>query len=182
MTTITGLSLRDADPADFERIVQLNAAEVDKTSAMDAQRLQALDRLASYHKVAVAEGQVVAFLLAMDDTAGYDNDNFRWFSARYPRFLYIDRIVVDAALAGRGIGARLYRDLFAHAQGRGIGTIVCEYDIEPLNPASRAFHVRFGFREAGTRHIAGSGKRVSLQALDLTAPAPTTTILPGNTA
>lgn len=182
MSTTNGILLRDAEPGDFGRIVQLNAAEVDKTSAMDAQRLQSLDQLAGYHKVATAEGAIAAFLLAMDDAAGYDNDNFRWFAARYPRFFYVDRIVVDAAHAGRGIGARLYRDLFAHARERGIGTIVCEYNIDPPNPASRAFHDRFGFREVGIRDVAGGGKRVSMQALDLAAAAAATSLIPGTIA
>ena len=160
---MTDLLLRDAAIHDFDRIIELNAAEVDKTSAMDAQRLQVLDGLASYHKVAAQEGKVVAFLLAMDDGAGYDNDNFRWFAARYPRFLYIDRIVVDAGHAGLGIGARLYRDLFEHARRSGAPIVVCEYNLDPPNPASRAFHDRLGFTEVGTRQFADGSKRVSMQ-------------------
>ena len=159
----TDLLLRDAADGDFDRIVELNAAEVDKTSAMDAERLLVLDGLAGYHKVALREGKVVAFLLAMDNGAGYENDNFRWFAARYPRFLYIDRIVVDAVHTGLGIGAQLYRDLFAHARRSGASVVVCEYNLEPPNPASRAFHDRLGFIEVGTRTLADGSKRVSMQ-------------------
>ena len=31
-----------------------------------------------------------AFLLALDQDAAYDNPNFRWFKARFDRFVYID--------------------------------------------------------------------------------------------
>jgi len=155
--------LRDATDADFPRIVALNAAEVAQTSAMDLGRLRTLHSLASYHRVAVVDGVVAAFLLAMDVDAPYENDNFGWFAERAANFVYVDRIVVDAAFAGRGIGGALYRDLFAWARARGIGNVTCEYNLEPPNPASRAFHDRFGFRELGQQRVAGGAKLVSLQ-------------------
>lgn len=164
---MTDLILRAVAPGDLARIVELNAAEVAATSAMDMARLHELDTLAAYHKVVERQGRVCAFLLAMDDGAAYGNDNFRWFAARYPRFLYVDRIVVDAGHAGLGLGSRLYRDLFEHARRAGIGTVVCEYNLEPPNPASAAFHARFGFNEVGTRRLADGSKRVSMQAANV---------------
>lgn len=164
---MTEVVLRPATAGDFARIIELNAAEVVQTSAMDVDRLRLLAALAAYHKVAEVDGRVAAFLLAMDHAAAYDNDNFRWFAARYPRFVYIDRIVVDAGHAGLGIGSRLYRDLFEHARRAGIGTLVCEYNLDPPNPASAAFHARLGFVEVGARRLADGSKRVSMQAADV---------------
>ncbi len=161
------LILRDATAADADRILALNAAEVMQTSAMDRARLETLATLACRFTVAETDGGVLAFLLAMDHAAAYRNDNFRWFAARYPRFAYVDRIVVDAAAAGMGIGGRLYADLFAHARERGLERIVCEYNLDPPNPASQAFHDRFGFVEVGQQRVAGGSKLVSLQALEL---------------
>jgi predicted GNAT superfamily acetyltransferase len=151
--------LRAVVPGDFARIVALNDAEVTATSAMDLARLGLLDALAAYHRVVELEGRVAGFLLAMGDGSAYDNDNFHWFAARYPRFLYVDRIVVDAGHAGLGLGSRLYRDLFDHARRAGIGTVVCEYNLEPPNTASAAFHARFGFNDGS--------KRVSMQAANV---------------
>jgi len=165
------LILRDAVAADADRILTLNTAEVEQTSAMDRARLDELAALAYRFTVAEADGRVLAFLLAMDHAAAYDNDNFRWFAARYPRFAYVDRIVVDAAAAGMGIGGRLYRDLLAHARERGLERVVCEYNLEPPNPASQAFHDRFGFVEVGQQHVAGGTKLVSLQQLVLAPEA-----------
>ncbi len=160
-------ALRDADARDFPRILALNDAEAAQTSAMDLARLQALAALATYHRVAVMDGVVVAFLLAMRAGAAYANDNFGWFASRLPDFVYVDRIVVDAGFAGRGIGGAMYRDLFAWARARGIPRVTCEYNVEPPNPASRAFHERFGFRELGQQEAGGGMKRVSLQVADL---------------
>lgn len=160
-------SVRDAAEADFDRIVELNAAVVRETSVMDIARLRQLHALARHHRVAVVDGEVVGFLLAMRDGAAYVNDNFGWFAARYPQFVYVDRIVVDAAASGTGIGRRLYDDLFDRTRLLGIGLVACEYNLEPPNPASKIFHDRFGFSEVGRQHVAGGGKLVSLQVADV---------------
>lgn len=168
---MTDVILRDATAADADRILALNDAEVAQTSAMDRGRLEELAALACRFTVVDLDDRVIAFLLAMDHTAAYDNENFRWFAARYPRFAYVDRIVVDAAAAGMGIGGRLYRDLFVHAYKRDLQRVVCEYNLEPPNPASRAFHDRFGFVEVGQQRVAGGTKLVSLQQLELPSEA-----------
>ena len=155
--------LRDAMAADFARIVALNAAEVQHTSAMDAARLAELQAMAAYHKVAMVDGEVAAFLLAFREDAPYRNDNHGWFVARYPRFLYVDRIVVGPRGAGLGLGSLLYRDLFETARADGVAIVCCEYNIEPPNEPSRRFHDKFGFREVGSQWLDGGKKRVSLQ-------------------
>jgi uncharacterized protein len=164
---MTVTAVRDATEGDFDRIVELNAAVVRETSAMDLARLRQLHALAFHHRVAIVDGEVAGFLLAMRDGAAYINDNFDWFSARYPRFVYVDRIVVAAAAAGTGIGRRLYDDLFDRARRLGIGIVACEYNLEPPNPASRRFHDRFGFREVGRQHVADGTKLVSLQIAEV---------------
>lgn len=159
--------LRDAQPADFDTILALNADEVDKTSAMDAARLAYLHAIASHHRVAVIDGVITGFLLAMRSGADYVNDNFRWFSARYPRFVYVDRIVVSSGFSGRGIGSALYDDLLDAARHDADAHVVCEYNIEPPNPASAKFHMKYGFEEVGVLAHPDTGKRVSMQALPL---------------
>jgi hypothetical protein len=156
--------LRDIREADFERILRLNAAAEVETSRLDLSRLRLLLGLSSYHKVAVTADQVAAFLLAMRETAPYENDNHAWFRARYRRFFYVDRIVVAPEFAGRRIGSGLYADLFEFAREQGVPRVVCEYNLEPPNPASKAFHDAFGFRQVGTQQVARGAKRVSLQA------------------
>ena len=158
-------ALRDARPSDFEDILRLNAAEVRHTSPMDAARLKLLHGLSSYHRVAVDAIGVAAFLLAMREAAAYENENYAWFSARYERFVYIDRIVVSRDLAGQGIGSALYSDLFEYARDAGIEIVACEYNLEPPNPVSKAFHDRWGFTEVGSQRLADGSKRVSMQVV-----------------
>jgi predicted GNAT superfamily acetyltransferase len=167
---MTGIAIRNAGAADFAAIVAINLDEVRQTSAMDAARLRQLDAIAGYHKVATVDGEVAAFLLAMERGCGYANENFEWFSARFEAFLYVDRIVVDERYRGLRLGTLLYRDLFAHALARGIATIACEYNLVPPNAPSRAFHDRFGFREAGRQWLDNGAKQVSLQLADARQP------------
>jgi predicted GNAT superfamily acetyltransferase len=161
------LALRAAGAGDFEAILALNAESVRFLSPLDAARLAALDREAALHLVACDAGAVVAFLLAFREGADYDSENYRWFAARFRRFLYVDRVVVSAARQAGGLGTQLYAALFAGARAAGVATIVCEIDVEPPNPTSQRFHARLGFREVGTQRVAGGAKRVSMQALEL---------------
>jgi predicted GNAT superfamily acetyltransferase len=153
--------LRDATVADHDAIVALNAAEVRHTSPMDGARLRELDALAGCHRVAIVDGEVAAFLLAMPDHVAYRNDNYAWFAARYERFCYIDRVVVGAHRQGRRLGSRLYEDLFAWARARAIPRVACEFNLVPPNEPSRAFHARHGFAEVGRQWL--GGKQVSMQ-------------------
>jgi predicted GNAT superfamily acetyltransferase len=151
-------------PRHFPGILELNAASVHFLSPLSTQRLEHLHAHAAYHKVIVDDEQVAAFLLAFAPGAPYDSVNYQWFGARYTDFLYVDRIVVSARARGQGLASRLYRDLFATAAMLGFARIVCEFDIDPPNPASEAFHRRFGFAEVGTQRVAGGRKVVSLQS------------------
>ena len=162
--------IRNAQQHDFAQILQLNRIEVQHTSAMDMDRLRHLDLLAAYHRVALVDGQFAGFLFAMRDGTNYINDNFNWFAERLDNFLYIDRIVVAAEFAGQKIGTALYQDLIHFARQLEIKHIACEYNVEPPNPPSQAFHDKWGFTEMGSQWLNGKTKRVSLQILNLTSP------------
>ncbi|MDY6826518.1 MAG: GNAT family N-acetyltransferase [Bacillota bacterium] len=161
------LIIRDARQKDYPAIVKLNADAVEFTSVMDLERLNHLASLAVYHRVAESGGRVVAFLLAMENGAAYQNENFKWFSSRYENFLYVDRIVVDEAYHSRGIGTMLYKDLFAFAREQGIPRVACEIYVIPPNKISTIFHNGLGFREVGSQWICDGQKKVAMQELKL---------------
>ena len=160
---MTNTSIRQAVAEDYDSIVRLNDSEVDKTSPMNLEKLTTLAQLSCYLKVVTRDSDVAAFLLCMREGVAYQNDNYKWLSSRFKEFVYVDRIVVGAAFAGTGIGSMLYRDLFEFTRSEGVSRITCEYNIEPPNLISRAFHQKFGFRECGTRWSANHTRRVSYQ-------------------
>lgn len=158
--------IRDATPVDFAAILALNAESVHFLSPLDAARLSRLHAQAAYHRVVEHDSKVAAFLLAFREGADYDSPNYCWFVQRYSRFLYIDRIVVAGAARGLGFGAQLYDDILAFAAATNAARLTAEFDVEPPNPVSAAFHRRYGFREVGTQWI-GDKKQVSLQTREL---------------
>ena len=134
----------------------LNNAHAVELSWLDARRFAELvDRAFAARRI----GRV-AFLLAFDQDADYDSPNFLWFRERYPRFVYVDRVVVAPAARGQGHARRLYEDLFDQARRRGHDHVVCEVNLQPPNPASDAFHARLGFAEAGQAVLPGGAKAV----------------------
>lgn len=159
--------IRNATYSDFETVIKLNESEVKKTSSMNLEQLKKLAESSAYFKVITVDQQVIAFLIALAQGESYQSDNYIWFSSRFERFLYVDRIVVSKEFAGCGIGSKLYDDLFMFARQHGFQTITCEYNLVPPNPASCAFHTKYGFEEVGTQWLNGDTKRVSLQAVDI---------------
>ncbi len=157
------LLIREARASDFQSIVSINASEEEKTSPIDLARITQLNSWSTYHKVAIKDDQAVGFLLVMSDASGYDGANFRWFVDRYSSFLYVDRIVIDPVYSGMGVGTALYVDLMQFGKAQGHVALCCEINVLPPNPASHAFHARFGFREVGRRKQPGTQRVVSYQ-------------------
>src|SRR5262245_60573888 len=95
----------EAEPS----ILALNNRHAEELSWLEPEELAHLIAEA-FHAARI--GDLEAFLIAFDQDADYDSPNFLWFKARYPRFIYVDRIVVASEARGRGHARRLYDDLF----------------------------------------------------------------------
>jgi len=154
----------------FEAILAWNEEYVDVLAPLTRPELESLAALATYHRVALDGDDLAGFVVAFGSESDHDSVNFRWFSVRYPSFLYIDRVVVASPWQRRGVGALLYRDLFAFARHEGYELVTCEIDAEPPNPRSAMFHERLGFGEVGTQcveYVVGKPKLVTMRAAPL---------------
>jgi hypothetical protein len=138
-------------------LLALNNAHARELSWLEPERLR---RLVAEAFLARRIGDLDAFLLAFDQDAEYDSPNFLWFRARYPRFVYVDRVVVAASARGRGCARKLYHDLFEQAVRAGHERVVCEVNSDPPNPGSDAFHAALGFIGVGSASIHGGAKTV----------------------
>src|ERR1700737_1553426 len=170
-----GQALQSIAPAKLSRdealaksLLALNNAHAQELSWLEPARLE---HMVAQAFLARRIGNLDAFLLAFDQGADYDSPNFLWFRARYPRFVYVDRIVVAASARGRGCARRLYRDLFEHAESAGHERVVCEVNIGPPNPASAAFHAALGFAEVGRASIHEGRKTVRYLSRALVTPS-----------
>ena len=182
--TVSDIALRSATAADWADVLALNQAHLPHVSALTPASLRRLYERAIYFRLAEAAGTLVGFLIALDPPAEYGSPNFLWFKVRYERFVYIDRIAVDAARRRHGIGRRLYEDLEKVAGERGFDLLTCEYNLRPPNEDSARFHGRCGFVEMGRQDTERGQKTVSLQIKTLRgsrSPIPSCTF-PGGVA
>ncbi len=157
------VELRAFEAADTEAVLALNAASVDHVSELDE---AALFWFVEHARVVVidVDGVVAAFAVVVEPGTSYSSPNYAWFSGRYERFLYLDRIAVAGNWRRRGIGSIIYDD--SERKAARWGRLLCEVDLEPPNAASLAFHRSRGFVEVGqlrSRH----GKMLIMLAKEL---------------
>jgi predicted GNAT superfamily acetyltransferase len=164
--------IRPAGERDLAAVFALNEESVHFLALLTPERLAELHGKASLHWVLEVRGAVVGFVLAFREGIEHDSVNYRWFAERYPRFLYIDRVVVGNSARGRGAGSRFYERLFAHALATGAERVAAEYDLDPPNPASARLHAKFGFREVGRQVVPYGMKEVSMQIADRSSSRP----------
>jgi len=156
------IAIRPAELRDFELIRAINEGAVPDVSTITREELDALAKQCCYFSVALADGELSGFLMALQPGQVYQSENYRWFAAHYENFVYVDRIAVSPACKGRGIGRALYGDVENFARKAAAPILTCEVNLIPPNPDSMAFHKKIGFTEVGQQSTEGGKKRVSL--------------------
>lgn len=142
-------------PTDHGSLLSLNNQYATELSWQEPAQFDSLLSTA-WHTLTI--GDCCALLVAFDESAPYDNPNFKWLKARFETFVYIDRVVV--ATPGRGYARALYDELRAAAVKAGHERLVCEINVDPPNPGSVAFHEKMGFKEVGRARLE-NGKTVA---------------------
>lgn len=158
------MSIRAVTEADLDEILEHNNAALPAVSRLDRQGLEWLVEQA--HSVLVApreDGGVAGFMIGLDGPGvAYDSVNYAWFSARYERFIYVDRIVVAADARSGGLGWRLYDEFIRRGRDHGHDVLLAEVNISPRNDGSLRFHDRYGFVSVGEQDTDGGAKRVTM--------------------
>jgi predicted GNAT superfamily acetyltransferase len=159
------LHIRDVQEQDLDGVLALNNAAGPGVLPIDSLKLGELFRIAAYFRVALIDGHLAGFLIALDGHSNYHSPNFAWFKNKYTDFVYIDRIVIARPYRGHGLGRIFYCDVQSYSEVRS-ERLTCEVFLEPRDDVSVLFHGTFGFREVGQQTL-NSGHRVSLLAKEL---------------
>lgn len=159
------LAIREVLDGDLATVLALNNAAGPGILPIDFARLRRLYEEAAYFRVAEIDGQIGGFLIALRPDADYDSPNFAWFKARFPDFVYIDRIVISLPFRGHGLGRIFYADVQSFAEVRS-PVLTCEVFLDPRDDVAVLFHGTYGFREEGQQTLA-NGHRVSLLGKEL---------------
>ena len=160
------MPIRDAVFDDLEAILILNELVVPAVNSLSTEQLRWFLDHAHHFRVLEHGGAIAAFMIGFLDGSTYESSNYRWFSSRYDRFAYVDRVAVQPAARRAGHAGRLYSDFIAQLPGN-VPVLTCEVNIRPPNPGSIRFHERRGFEEVGRQETEGGTKEVSLLALSL---------------
>ena len=158
--------VRDVREHELDSVLALNNAAGPAILPLDANRLHRFFRTAEYFRVAERDGSLAGFLVGFGPDQGHDSGNHAWFRERYPRFFYIDRIVVASRRRGGGVGRAFYADVQSHAELR-YPQLACEVFLEPDNDTALLFHGSFGFREVGQRVMPETGMRAAMLMREL---------------
>lgn len=159
-------SIQDVDIRCIDVVHEMNEQALPHVNSVSRDYFNGRVASDGYFRAVCRDGRPAAFLLAMDESADYDSLNFLWFRSRYPRFVYIDRVVVGPGHRRAGLGAALYADLLEWAQGR-TPRLACEVNLRPSNEPSLRFHRKQGFAPVGTQKTDGGRKTVSLMIREL---------------
>lgn len=156
--------IREPRTIDEDTLLKLNNDHRVELSELTTAGLRQLLKDAWHARVV---DDAVAMVVAFDQDTVRDSENYRWFAERFRRFVYIDRVVVEPAARGRGLGRQLYEDVISAARDADHTVLCAEVNIDPPNPASHALHEKLGFTAVGDAHIAGGKKSVRYYVLEL---------------
>ena len=161
--------IRSIVPADLGQILEINEANVPEVGSVDVDRMSYLLAQSPIALAVDLDGWTVGFCLVMPSDSDYDSVNYRWFTARYDDFMYLDRVAFEAEAQGRGLGTLLYAEVDRLMVERGDSHLALEVNVDPPNEPSLAFHARRGFLEVGQQDTP-YGIRVSMQMRDVGSP------------
>lgn len=160
--------IRRIKPDDYDFILGLNQDNIEVLSPMSREKLAFLDAAAELSVVVDIDDSSAAFLFALRRGVNdYDLACYRWFSDRYPSFLYIDSIVIDKRYRHMGVGKRLYEMVFEHAKKIGAEFVAAGITTKPYNEKSLMFHRANGFAEVGELAVRDGAVRVSQQIAEV---------------
>jgi predicted GNAT superfamily acetyltransferase len=156
--------LRPIVRPDYPSVLAWNQAHVELLAPLSAERLEVLLGWTDLGSVITVAGRDAGFVLTFAAGAAYDSPNYRWFSARYDGFYYLDRVVVDPSLRRTGVGTRVYDEIEERA--REVAGVMClEVNVDPPNEPSLAFHRNRGYVEVGRDDATGHAVAMMVKEL-----------------
>ena len=112
--------------------------------------LKKLIGLSAYNLLVLKCEEIVGFIICMREGSTYGSENYKFFTQRLKKFLYVDRVVVDERHRRSGLGKAIYQDIFAYVNDKNL-PIALEVNTEPVNQPSLKFHEKMGFEKVGSK-------------------------------
>ena len=137
--------------AKLQSIYDLNQANTPEVGSLKSiNHLKKLIELSAYNLLVLDDDEIVGFIICMREGSVYGSENYKFFTNRLKKFLYVDRVAIDERHRRAGLGQAIYEDIFAQASQDNL-PIALEVNIEPINQPSLNFHEKMGFDKVGSR-------------------------------
>tara|TARA_B100000214_G_scaffold355090_1_gene312545 strand:- start:228 stop:728 length:501 start_codon:yes stop_codon:yes gene_type:complete len=146
--TFSNSSNNEAQLQSIYDLNQVNTPEVGSIESM--QHLKQLIDFSAYNLLALKEDEVVGFIICMREGSAYGSENYRFFTKRLKKFLYVDRVAIDEHHRRAGLGKAIYEDIFTQASNDNL-PIALEVNTQPVNQPSLNFHEKMGFDQIGAK-------------------------------
>ena len=146
-------ALADSNNSDvqLQAIYALNQANTPEVGSLESMEdLKKLIELSAYKLLVLKGVEIVGFIICMREGSTYGSENYKFFTKRLKKFLYVDRVVIDEHHRREGLGKATYHDIFNQA-GKDNLHIVLEINTQPINQPSLDFHEKMGFDQVGTK-------------------------------
>ena len=138
-----------ADQALLKEILALNQDNTPEVGNLASiKELQNLARQSSNNYYISSKDEIIAFMICFREKSDYHSENYKFFSKKEKKFLYVDRIAIKDTYRRKGIAKNLYSMIEIQANAESI-PLCCEVNTIPLNDISIKFHEDFGFLQVG---------------------------------
>jgi len=135
------LSHDGAHDDQLQKIYDLNQANTPEVGSLESKKhLTKLLELSAYNLL----------ILNMREGSDYASENYKFFSKKLKKFLYVDRVAIDKKYRREGLGKAIYDDIFIQAKKESL-PIALEVNTQPINQPSLNFHEKLGFDEVGAK-------------------------------
>ena len=147
-------SNRSNNEAQLQSIYDLNQANTPEVGSLESiLHLKQLIDFSAYNLLVLKEDEIVGFIICIREGSAYGSENYKFFSKRLKKFLYVDRVAIDEQHRGLGLGQAIYEDIFFQARHDSL-PIALEANTQPVNQPSLNFHEKMGFDQIGTKDFA----------------------------
>ena len=147
-------SIDSNNEVQLQSIYDLNQANTPEVGSLESmQHLKQLIEFSAYNLLVLKEDEIVGFIICMREGSAYGSENYKFFSKRLKKFLYVDRVAIDEQHRRSGLGQAIYEDIFFQARHDSL-PIALEVNTQPINQPSLNFHEKMGFDQIGTKDFA----------------------------
>ena len=139
------------DEAQAQKIYDLNQANTPEVGSLESKKhLNKLIDLSSYNLLILKGDEVIGFIICMREGSAYGSENYKFFTKKLKKFLYVDRVAIDEQHRRAGLGQVIYKDIFKLAKKESL-PIALEVNTQPINQPSLDFHKKMGFDQVGAK-------------------------------